>query len=237
MQGPFYKLISKDGIVQENFVNIPQNDLIEFSNQPCLRIMLCGMPRSGKTTLAKNLAQRLDVVHVNIENWILALLDKIKNYEPPEDIEIPEDLPEGEEPPMPEWLTPLEKSVDEKLKNGSGPDQAETIAILKEMVLSPLAQTKGYVIDLTFFKATEAWAKLIKKHFILGEVATGSQPIEFSHIIDLEMEDEEVRERASHMRLNPVDGRVYSRWEITERNKPKPKQYDENGDEIEEEEE
>lgn len=38
------------------------------------------------------------------------------------------------------------------------------------------------------------------------------------------------------MRLNPFNGEVYSRWEITERNKPKPKKYDEDGNEIEEEE-
>lgn len=39
------------------------------------------------------------------------------------------------------------------------------------------------------------------------------------------------------MLLDPSDGVVYSRWEVTERNKPKPVKYDEDGNPIEEEEE
>jgi len=38
--------------------------------------------------------------HINVENWIKALFEKIKNYELPE-------LEEGEEPPK--WLTDLEE--------------------------------------------------------------------------------------------------------------------------------
>lgn len=112
MQGPFYKLISKNGLVEENFIKIPQNDLIEYANTSSHRIMIIGKPRSGKTTLAKNLAVRLDLVHVSVENWLLKLQEKIKNYEPPEDLE------EDQQPP--EWLTPLEKSCNESMKNGQG---------------------------------------------------------------------------------------------------------------------
>jgi predicted kinase len=72
--------------------------------------MIIGKPRSGKTTLARNLAKRLDLVHVSVENWLLRLQEKIKNYEAPDDLE------EDQEPP--EWLTPLEKSVNEALKTG-----------------------------------------------------------------------------------------------------------------------
>lgn len=49
--------------------------------------MLIGKPRSGKTTIARNLAKRLDLVHVSVENWLLRLQEKIKTYEPPEDLE------------------------------------------------------------------------------------------------------------------------------------------------------
>lgn len=69
--------------------------------------MIIGKPRSGKTTLARNLSKTLDLVHINTENWILALLDKIKNYEAP-------DVEEGEEPPP--FLTPLEDEVNNVLK-------------------------------------------------------------------------------------------------------------------------
>jgi hypothetical protein len=33
------------------------------------------------------MALKLDLVHINIDNWVNALLLKIKNYEPPEDLE------------------------------------------------------------------------------------------------------------------------------------------------------
>ena len=78
-----------------------------------MRLLVVGKPRSGKTNLAKNLAQRLDLVHINVDNWLAALLAKIKAYEPPEDVE------EGQEPPR--FLTELEEGVHKSLQKGSGP--------------------------------------------------------------------------------------------------------------------
>lgn len=52
-----------------------------------MRVLIIGKPRSGKTLLSKNLAVKLDLVHINIDNWLAALLQKIKTYEPPEDLE------------------------------------------------------------------------------------------------------------------------------------------------------
>jgi hypothetical protein len=73
-----------------------------------------GKPRSGKTLLSKNLAARLDLVHISIENWLASLQKKIKDYVPPEDI------PEGEAPPK--FLTDLEEAVNKSLLAGSGPN-------------------------------------------------------------------------------------------------------------------
>ena len=87
MQGPFYKLNSKQGIAEDDFVTCAQKDLIDRVHTQAHRILLIGKPRSGKTTLAKNLAKRLDIVHINIENWLLKLQEKVKAYEPPEDLE------------------------------------------------------------------------------------------------------------------------------------------------------
>jgi hypothetical protein len=50
------------------------------------------------------------------------------------------------------------------------------------------------------------------------------------------MEDEEIRLRAHHMRVDPTDGNLYSRWEREERKKPKPKKEGEEEDAAEEEE-
>ena len=53
--------------------------------------------------LCQNLAKTLDLVHINIENWINVLINKIKTYEPPEDLE------PDQEPPK--YLTDLEEAV------------------------------------------------------------------------------------------------------------------------------
>lgn len=47
--------------------------------------------------------------------------------------------------------------------------------------------------------------------------------MEFTHIVDLWMDDDDIRLRAQHLRLDPNTGVLYSRWEREERKKPKPK--------------
>jgi hypothetical protein len=55
-------------------------------------------------------------------------------------------------------------------------------------------------------------------------------------VVEIQMDDEEIRTRTAGMRLSLADGKVYSKWERDELAKPKPPKYDENGDLIEEEE-
>jgi len=67
-------------------------------------VLILGKPRAGKTTISKILCKRLDLVHINVENWLARLQEKVKNYEAPE-----EELEEGQS--HPDFLTPLERSV------------------------------------------------------------------------------------------------------------------------------
>ena len=120
-----------------------EQDLIDAATKPAPRILVIGKPRSGKSTLAKNLAVRLDLVHINTENWVLALLEKIKNYE------APEDLPEDADPLG--YLSPLEHSIYSNLRSGSGPQDAENVEILRQMINSSSARMKGYILDLNFY--------------------------------------------------------------------------------------
>ena len=103
MRGPYFQLDSREGMKEDDFVTCAEQDLIDAANTSAHRILVIGKPRSGKTTLAKNLALKLDLVHINVEIWINSLIEKIKAYEPPEDLE------EGQDPPK--WLTDLEESV------------------------------------------------------------------------------------------------------------------------------
>ena len=88
---------SREGLSQDNFETCAEGDLIQAARTDALKILVIGKPRSGKTSLAKNLCQKLDLVHINVENWLNALINKIKTYEPPEDLE------EGQAPPK--WLS------------------------------------------------------------------------------------------------------------------------------------
>lgn len=87
MKGPFYQLESKEGLREDDFVNCGEQDLIDAARTQALRVLVIGKPRSGKTTLCANLAKKLDLVHINIDNWINALVTKIREYVPPDDLE------------------------------------------------------------------------------------------------------------------------------------------------------
>ncbi len=81
------------------------------------------------------------------------------------------------------------------------------------------------MLDLSYYErqlSDVSWAGIIRQLRLIGETPNG-KPVEFTHIVELWMEDDDVRLRAQHMRLDPSDGNVYSRWEREERKKPKPK--------------
>lgn len=88
--------------------------------------MVIGKPRSGKTTICRNLALKdnLDLIHINIDNWIAQVIEKVKNYEPPEDLE------EGQEPPP--FLSPLEDRIYNKIQKGEDLEDEDNVEILKE---------------------------------------------------------------------------------------------------------
>lgn len=61
---------------------------------------------------------------------------------------------------------------------------------------SPRAKTRGFILDLTFYKSPDQWAKIIRQNEMLGPLdVTGRHP-EFSHVIELECDDEEIKLRA-----------------------------------------
>lgn len=145
--------------------------------------------------------------------------------------------PVAKEPEVPKrdkkdmWLTELEYQVRNALRAGKqlSVDQIDDIVI--EMINSPQARTKGFVLDLCFAKNEDEvqWGiRLVDKEILVNE----NEP---THIIELLAEDDEVRRRAKGILVHPVSGVAYSAWERAERNRPKPPQLDESGEPIEEE--
>ena len=71
--------------------------------------------------------------------------------------------------------------------------------IIKLMVNSPAAQTKGFVVDLTFQKNAMdiQWGtRLIESEILVGEN-------QLTHIIELLCDDEEVKRRAEGLLITP----------------------------------
>ena len=55
--GPFLHYVSKEeGIREDDLVDSATHDLIDSANDHVMRVLIIGMPRSGKSTLAKQLA-------------------------------------------------------------------------------------------------------------------------------------------------------------------------------------
>ena len=106
IKGPFYKLQSKSGPTEDDFGKCATSDLIDIANKEIMRVLIVSKPRCGKTTLAKQLEKRLNLVRVAADQWIDNLFKKIKDREenPPEEEPVPE-LEEGQEPPPKKsWL-------------------------------------------------------------------------------------------------------------------------------------
>lgn len=85
------------------------------------------------------------------------------------------------------------------------------------MIRSPAAVLKGYLLDLSYFARDSSWASTIRQKYLLSDPDEMGQTVEFSHIIELWCEDEDVRLRCEKLRVNPDDGVLYSKWEREER--------------------
>ena len=72
------ELLSKNGIKSDPLSN--DLDLIKDSSKLPLAILIVGKSRSGKTTLARNLAVKLDLVHIEVTIILNALFKKIAEY-------------------------------------------------------------------------------------------------------------------------------------------------------------
>ena len=251
MRGPFYNMISKEGSREDDFVNCTTQDLIDSANAEVIKLLILGKPRSGKTTLAKALTEKLDLVRISPEVWLEDLFARIKEREenPPEEEEeeeqpeeaqeeAPEENEEGEEAKEPEldengnpiekplgeeapkepeppkrdkkdmWLTDLEYEVRNTMREGKAISIDQIDDIVKEMINSAAAQTKGFVLDLTYSKNTNEvqWGtRLIDKDILV-------ESNELTHIVELLADDDEVRKRAGSLLVVPASGHVYSRW-------------------------
>lgn len=78
-----------------------------------MQILVIGKPKIGKTTFCKKLAEKLDVIHIEIEKSLEALMKRVKEYE-----ESPEQDEEGNNKLVEDVITPAEAAILIDLKEG-----------------------------------------------------------------------------------------------------------------------
>ena len=135
------RYLSRSAKLPSDSANPFEDDVIEYANTPPLQILLISKPRSGRTTLAKAIAKKLDVEHMDLERPIMRLLEKVKESE-----ENPKTDDDGN-PVDP--FTPLERSVLEGLRQGN---EIAPLALLQLLNLEfthfDEPRNKGFILDL-----------------------------------------------------------------------------------------
>lgn len=116
------------------------------------------------------------------------------------------------------------------LKAGGAPSEEQICEMLVEMVASPEAQTRGFVIDLDFahHDKPHSWFRRFERNNILGDQ-------ELTHVVEMLEDNLEIKTKTADMFQTPDNGQVFSKWERDVRvNRKKP--VDDDGEPIEEEE-
>jgi len=128
--------------------------------------------------------------------------------------------------PPKKWLNDSEEEILRKLMQGDQLTLDEHVYMISDLISTPIARTKGFILDLDLNAGWKtSWLERIYEQSILGKQ-------DFTHVVELEMEDDEVKRRAIGLRQDLSTGVVYSEWERIELAKPK-KYFDEDGEEIE----
>lgn len=184
-------------------------DIVELVNCDILRILILGKPRSGKTTLSKDLAASLDLKHIEVATIIESIIKKGQ-------VEDEEEY--DEDNPRPEVYNEFEKSVLEILSMGNALTDEQIIFIASEAVQSDEAQSKGFVVDLPLTQ------NLVD--FILS--------LKFNFVVDLSVSNSDLMRQIAGITWDPNTNSVYSKSVLEELKKPKIL-YDADGEPIEDE--
>ncbi|CAG9329088.1 unnamed protein product [Blepharisma stoltei] len=184
-------------------------DIIERVNNDVLKILILGKPRSGKTTLAKDLAASLDLKHIEITSIIEALIKKGQ---------VEDEEMYDEDNPKPEVYTPFEKEILQRLSEGKSLTDEQIIALADEAIHSDEAESKGFVLDLPLTPELSG--------FILS--------VKFNFVVDLDISNNDLVKQVDGLKWDPTTNTLYTKYNITELKKPKMI-VDENDEPIEDE--
>lgn len=144
---------------------------------------MIGRPKCGKTTLAKRIAAKYQIVHVSVENSVNKVFERVKFFE--------ENPPEMDDNGVPkDGLTAIEKCVLEDLQQGRAVNEADLLDLLNAEMKNPATGSKGYILDLPLEYGKNDWLEAITSNKLYTP-KIGCRY--FSHVIELEQTDDEWR--------------------------------------------
>lgn len=167
-------------------------DVVTLANQPVYKILIVGKARAGKTTVAEGLAQQMRLRHIEPGKLVEYLILKIKSV--PED-EDPDVIPQSP-------LSPIEQSALNELLSGQSLSTNHILQLVKAAIALPENQSKGFIVDLP-------WAN--------GEMIDliSALEVNWTHVVELYGEDEDLEMRLKGVRLDPDTGKLYTSEDIT----------------------
>lgn len=75
------KNLSSEDHIQKDSSNPFLDDIITFTGLVPLQLLILGRPKSGKTTLAKAVSKKYNLVYISVESMIEKLLERSKFFE------------------------------------------------------------------------------------------------------------------------------------------------------------
>ena len=208
-------------------------------------MLVIGPPKIGKTTICKKLAEELNLVLLDPQEFFKGIFSKQKlfeeelaAYEPPqEDPDNP--LPPDQKPKPPQitkFLSPIELEVYNDLLDGRCVRQEALYEIFKLISKSDFAYSRGLLIDQQSWITTPSFAE---------ELSNGTfGSIIIDYVIELNMPQEELLYRISSIKHNLKSLETITNRDLELIRKPKKKEKieyeDDEADEnepVEEEEE
>jgi adenylate/nucleoside-diphosphate kinase len=187
-------------------------------------VLVIGPPKIGKTSVCKKLAEELNMVLLDPQEFFKGIFNKQKlfeeelsSWEPPqEDPENP--IPEDQKPKPPQiskYLSPLELEVYNDLMDGNSVKQETLYEIFKLIARSDLAFSRGLIID------QQSW--LIDPSFAENLLNGNFGSIIIDYVIELRMPQEELEYRIKSIKHNLLNLETITQRDIELIRKPKKK--------------
>ena len=224
------KYVSKEKLKGE-LLNSDE-EIIREANTKSPVILVIGEPLVGKTRAAKLLAEKLDMLYLSPEKLMLELMAKadkfqeileeyLTSYPEPDDKDNDNkddpDQPKEERPPKPnikDYMDLMEYKIYTNIINGGGLEGELYIETIKYLLASPLAHSRGVIIDQVSSLDETSFAEKLLVDKVYGDV-------KIDYVVELASTEEEIEHRISQLKYSLKHNELLSTRDIELIKRPK----------------